>query len=254
MKHVAAAAAAALRIVGVAAVHELANALEDGIPRARLPSVSLFPEFGPSARAVLDAQLTDQVPDRELACYLHGVADGYQQRADALTVELVWTGPVSHHTPVRTTAQVLVGLVEQARHQLLMMTYSAAPHAQLRTGLGAALDRGVSVDIVIETLQGAGSALTGAEPAAAFAGLRGARLWQWAPSARPAGAKMHAKIAVADRAALFVSSANLTVSGLDSNIEAGVLVRGGSAPGRAAEHFAGLVAAGEIVALGREVS
>jgi phosphatidylserine/phosphatidylglycerophosphate/cardiolipin synthase-like enzyme len=39
---------------------------------------------------------------------------------------------------------------------------------------------------------------------------------------------MHAKVAVADRRVLLVSSANLTVSGIDENIEAGVLVRGES--------------------------
>lgn len=48
---------------------------------------------------------------------------------------------------------------------------------------------------------------------------------------------MHAKVAIADRAALLVSSANLTQSGVEKNIEAGLLVRGGSAPRRAAEHI-----------------
>ncbi|MCP9966609.1 phospholipase D-like domain-containing protein [Actinomadura madurae] len=55
---------------------------------------------------------------------------------------------------------------------------------------------------------------------------------------------MHAKIAVADRRELFVSSANLTQSGVNSNIEAGLLIRGGTAPERAAEHFDALRAAG----------
>jgi hypothetical protein len=34
-----------------------------------------------------------------------------------------------------------------------------------------------------------------------------------------------------------VSSANLTAAGIGSNLEAGVLVRGGAAPRRAAEHL-----------------
>jgi len=60
---------------------------------------------------------------------------------------------------------------------------------------------------------------------------------------------MHAKITVADRSVLLVSSANLTQSGVDTNIEAGLLVHGGAAPLRAAEHLARLVADGRLVPL-----
>ncbi|MGH3719393.1 MAG: phospholipase D-like domain-containing protein [Pseudonocardiaceae bacterium] len=55
-------------------------------------------------------------------------------------------------------------------------------------------------------------------------------------------AKMHAKLAVADRQVLLVSSANLTQSGVAKNIEAGLLVHGGHAPQRAAEHITALKA------------
>jgi phosphatidylserine/phosphatidylglycerophosphate/cardiolipin synthase-like enzyme len=61
-----------------------------------------------------------------------------------------------------------------------------------------------------------------------------------------AGAKMHAKLAVADRAVMLVTSANLTQSGVAKNIEAGLLVRGGSAPRRAAEYVDALRAKREI--------
>lgn len=60
---------------------------------------------------------------------------------------------------------------------------------------------------------------------------------------------MHAKIAVADRRALLVTSANLTQSGVGTNLEAGLLVRGGSAPRRAAEHITALIADGVVVPL-----
>lgn len=60
---------------------------------------------------------------------------------------------------------------------------------------------------------------------------------------------MHAKLVVADRRVLLVSSANLTQSGVDRNIEAGLLVRGGTAPQRAAEHIAELQARGVLARL-----
>jgi hypothetical protein len=43
-----------------------------------------------------------------------------------------------------------------------------------------------------------------------------------------------------------VSSANLTQSGVGRNIEAGLLIRGGTAPQRAAEHIAALRSAGVL--------
>ena len=93
------------------------------------------------------------------------------------------------------------------------------------------MSRGVAVSVVVETLQGAGSALAGDEPYQAFTGIAGIDLWHWPSSKRTEpGAKMHAKLAVADRRVLFVTSANLTQSGVTKNIEAGLLVRGGTAP------------------------
>jgi phosphatidylserine/phosphatidylglycerophosphate/cardiolipin synthase-like enzyme len=159
---------------------------------------------------------------------------------------LVWSGPSVHGVPVRATAQVLIGLIGHATSELILMTYSAKPYEPLREALGAAVRRGVVVMAIVETLQGAGSAISGEEPAMAFHGL-GVELWHW-PAAQRAeyGAKLHAKIAVADRRELLVSSANLTQSGVGKNIEAGLLVRGGSAPQRAAEHITALRSGGML--------
>lgn len=109
---------------------------------------------------------------------------------------------------------------------------------------------GVTVRIVVETLQGAGSALSGDEPYRAFTGIPGLELWHWPTSQRTeSGAKMHAKLAVADRRVLLVTSANLTQSGVSKNIEAGLLVCGGSAPVRAAEHVDALRQSGCLARL-----
>ena len=142
---------------------------------------------------------------------------------------------------------MLADVIREARHELLLMTYSARPYQPLTVALQAAVSRGVNVSTVVETLQGAGSALAGDEPYQAFTGIDGIDLWHW-PSAKRTepGAKMHAKLAVADRRVLFVTSANLTQSGVGKNIEAGLLVRGGTAPLRAAEHIDALRAAGAL--------
>jgi phosphatidylserine/phosphatidylglycerophosphate/cardiolipin synthase-like enzyme len=182
--------------------------------------------------------------------YLTGLAAGYSQRAAEVSVETVWSGPGSHHVPVRATAAVLADVVRDARRELVLMTYSARPHQPLSDALGAAISRGVAVTVVVETLQGAGSALSGDEPYQAFTGIPGIELWHWPASQRTeSGAKMHAKLAVADRRVLLITSANLTQSGVTKNIEAGLLIRGGTVPVRAAEHIDALRSAGILTRL-----
>ena len=202
-----------------------------------------------AARRLLAAPLAEGVPAQIAAAYLRGVADGYDHRAARVHAELVWTGPAAFDVPVRATAAVLTGLVEEAQHELILTTYSARPHPRLHAALRAATGRGVHIWIVVETLQGAGSALQGDQPAKAFADLPAAELWTWPADRRPEGAKMHAKLAVVDEQTLLVTSANLTTSGIDNNIEAGLLVRGGTAPRRAAEHLRALRRDGLLVRL-----
>ena len=202
----------------------------------------------PGTETLLDA-LTGVDRSAGLA-YLAGLAAGYSQRAAEVSVDAVWSGPGSHHVPVRATAVVLADVVREARRELLLMTYSAKPHQALNDALGAAVSRGVAVSIVVETLQGAGSALSGDEPYRAFTGVPGIELWHWPTSQRTeSGAKMHAKLAVADRRVLLVTSANLTQSGVAKNIEAGILIRGGTAPQRAAEHVDALRSSGNLTRL-----
>lgn len=188
--------------------------------------------------------------DDDVAAYLRGVADGYACHAALERIESVWSGPSSHSGPVRSTAQVLVELIGEAVGELVPTTYAARPHPPVLDALDAARARGRRPSVVVETLQGAGGALAGTEQPAASRTVAEIELWHWPPAARvESGAKMHAKVAIADRRALLVSSANLTQSGVGTNIETGVLVRGGAAPRRAAEHIAQLVASGMLVRL-----
>lgn len=138
-------------------------------------------------------------------------------------------------------------MTDEAERELALATYSAKPHPPLLDALAKAIERGVSVTVLAETLRGAGGALAGEEPAAAFASIPGIDLWHWPVAQRAEkGAKMHAKLAVADRRVLLVSSANLTHSGTDRNIQVGLLVRGGTAPVRVAEHLVALRARGTL--------
>jgi phosphatidylserine/phosphatidylglycerophosphate/cardiolipin synthase-like enzyme len=231
-----------LRRLGPAALQTVVAHAMGGRPRDAILRAT------PDATSLLEALAA---VDRTAGlAYLTGLAAGYAQRAAEVSVETVWSGPGSHHVPVRATAAVLADVVREAQRELVLMTYSARPYQPLTDALRAAVAREVAVSVVVETLQGAGSALAGDEPYQAFTGIGGIDLWHWPPSKRTEpGAKMHAKLAVADRRVLFVSSANLTQSGVAKNIEAGILIRGGSAPVRAAEHIDALRSSGNLVRL-----
>jgi phosphatidylserine/phosphatidylglycerophosphate/cardiolipin synthase-like enzyme len=242
----------AVETLGPGRLHALAEGVEAGLSGTALCTALPVAGYADAVRAVGACQAEAGIPDPVAAAYLRGVADGYVRSAASERIESVWSGPSSHAVPVRSTAQALVDLISSATAELLLMTYSARPHPPVLGALSAARGRGVRVAIVVETLQGAAGALVGTEPAAAFRTVPGVELWHWPPAARGSpGGKMHAKMAVADRSALLVSSANLTQSGVGTNIEAGVLVRGGHAPRRATEHVAHLIAGGVLVRLQR---
>ncbi|WP_327045416.1 DISARM system phospholipase D-like protein DrmC [Microbispora sp. NBC_01189] len=241
------AAADAVERVGPAHLRTLADRIAEGGPEAGIVAAVPLPGFPDAARRVLATLASVRMPVGEAAACLRGVAAGYERHRATTTVEPVWTGPSTPAVPVRSTAQVLVDLVNEASRELVLMTYSAAPYEPLLGALADAVRRGATAKVVVETLQGAGSALNGPEPAHAFAGVRGVQVWHWPVAERAEqGGRMHAKIAVADERVLLVSSANLTQSGATRNIEAGLLVRGGAAPERAAQHVARLCARGVL--------
>lgn len=238
------AAAAALPVLGAAGLRDVAARVGDGWPdQAVLGAVRDREAVAP----LLAAATREGVAAGEAAAFLRGLAAGHAAASDAVSVETVWTGPGSHAVPVRATAQALLDLVRGAESELVMMTYSATRHREIREALAEAVGRGVAVSVVVETLAGANGTLGGREPGMAFHGIEGVRLWHWPVEHRPDRyARTHAKLAVADRRALLVSSANLTQSGVSRSIEAGLLVRGGTAPRRVAEHIAELRARGVL--------
>ncbi|MER7672877.1 DISARM system phospholipase D-like protein DrmC [Kitasatospora sp. NPDC096128] len=242
-----AAAASAVAALGPQRVHALAALLEQGrgpeYASAEFPS----PRTTDEIREVYQAIRTESIPGPVAAAYLRGFGAAWSDRRDQAEVRTVWSGPSTPGVPVRSTARVLTEVVRQARTELLAMTYSARPYRPLLQALSDATARGVEVHLVVETREGAGGLLDGPEPAAAFRSVAGLRLWHWPVGLRDhRSARQHAKLAVADRRILFLGSANLTESGVRRNLEAGAVVRGGTAPERAAEHIRALMRRGTL--------
>ena len=241
------AAWAAVRLMAREHVETLAQGLAAGASAATVLDAVALPAYRDTTARVLSAIAAADTDPRDAAAYLQALAEGYALGRASQHVEVVWSGPTSSAVPVRATARGLADLVAEAIQELILMSYSARPYPPLTDALGAAVSRGVSVTVVVETLAGAGGALSGEEPAAAFLSIPGVQVWHWPRGRRPEqSSKMHAKLAVADSKALLVSSANLTQSGIGKNVEAGLLVRGGTAPPRAAEHVRAFQSSGTL--------
>ncbi|MFJ3104028.1 DISARM system phospholipase D-like protein DrmC [Streptomyces sp. NPDC086835] len=236
-----AAAETAAAALGPSRTKDLAGLLASGRGRERALTELSTPGVREAVERLYEALTVDRVPREEAAAYLRGYVAAMIGARDSVQVRTVWSGPSTSAVPVRATAQVLIEVINKARHELLAMTYAARPYPALTQALTDATARGVVVHIVVETLAGAGGLLSGREPAVAFAEVPGAHLWHWARDPASQGrSRQHAKLAVADRRVLFLGSANLTESAARRNIEAGVLIQGGDAPQRAAEHMVSL--------------
>ncbi|MFG2470123.1 DISARM system phospholipase D-like protein DrmC [Streptomyces canus] len=232
------AAEAAVATLGLSRSKDLAGLLAQGRTRERILTELATPGISAAVAALYDAMESESVPATEAAAYVRGYVAARRQARDTVRVRTVWSGPSTPAVPVRATAQVLVEVINEAQHELLAMTYAARPYPALTKALAEAVARGVRTHIVVETLAGAGGLLSGREPAEAFASVPGLLLWAWARDPAEQGrSRQHAKLAVADRRTLLLGSANLTESGARRNLEAGVLVTGGEAPRRAAEHI-----------------
>ena len=216
----------------------------DGPVRAReaiLPAV-------PGAAAPLDA-LADVDRTAGLA-YLTGLAAGYAQRVGEVAVETVWSGPGSPHVPVRATAAVLADVVREARRELLLMTYSARRFQPLTAALQAAVDRGVQVRVVVETLRGAGSALGGGR---ALSGVRRRgrhRIVALAHGEANRGGREDACQARGGRPSRPLRHKREPHPvGCGKEHRGGPAYPGGAAPARAAEHVDALRASGDLIRL-----
>jgi phosphatidylserine/phosphatidylglycerophosphate/cardiolipin synthase-like enzyme len=61
------------------------------------------------------------------------------------------------------------------------------------------------------------------------------------------GAALHAKILIVDDRIALVGSANFTSRAMDTNLECGILIRGGAEPRAIREHLAELHARGHLM-------
>lgn len=198
----------------------------------------------PALREACD-QLIRRLPYAEsayLAGLLIGAARAVARARQQRSVEVVWTGPPSQVTSSRLTAAVIVELITHARKQLVLVSFATRTEPTIAAALHAAAERGVEIILVTER-QADNPSYTGST--APFPGLQALRL-HWPASQREPGAALHAKIIVVDEDIALVGSANLTSRAMETNLECGILLRGGPHPRAIRSHIIDLYATGRL--------
>ena len=230
-------------------IRNVATALEaaQGTPPADLPGRVQASVALPQERAVLTALVAEWgreagMPAPELlAAALRSALHTKMAMQRGRHTELVWTGPPSGMT-FRRTDQALLQVIQEARRDLLLVTFAAYRVPLLQDAVRQAVGRGVTVCFLGESAHDSGGKAS-FDAAQAFGAIAPEiRFYVWprekreTDSAGNTGA-LHAKFALADGELLFVSSANFTEHALLLNMEMGVLIRGGGIPAQVRDHF-----------------
>lgn len=209
--------------------------------------------FEESVLEPLRSSWRDDPQDGEpIATALETAGAAIDEERAASHVNLVLTGPTSG-SPVPQIEQTLVGLIDKAEQELLLVTFVAYRAETIVAALRRAIGRGVRVSLVLETEFGDEDVVDLREARRLAPDIIDAStvlVWPLeqrpkSPTGRPA--RVHAKVAVADRFEALVSSANLTGFAMDINIEAGLAVHGSGIGERLHRYFEQLFAAGVLL-------
>jgi phosphatidylserine/phosphatidylglycerophosphate/cardiolipin synthase-like enzyme len=223
-------------------VRRLADAASAGAPAVR--------QLRAAAGSVLVRDACDQLLRRlmyaepaYLAGLLAGAARAVSRSRRRQSVSVVWTGPESGVTSSRLTAAALIDLIGEARSEILLVSFATQTEPSISAALSSAVARGVTVTLLAE--RHADNSSYSSSAAVPFPSLDALRL-HWPAESRPPGAALHAKIIVVDDRVALVGSANLTSRAMESNLECGILIRGGPQPRAIHGHIIGLYAAGSL--------
>ncbi|MCA9468329.1 MAG: DISARM system phospholipase D-like protein DrmC [Nitrospira sp.] len=191
---------------------------------------------------LLGAAAGFDIPAAELAGMLIGASYAYHQAITEESIELVWTGPSSELVATRKTEQALLQVILAAQERLFLTSFVAYNVASIMASLKDAIKRGVSLSMLLESSDQHGGGISIDTIGKMRKAFPEAKIYFWGDKTDAfAGGKVHAKVAVADDRICFISSANLTGHAMEKNMEAGVLINGGSIPIKLHKHLEALV-------------
>lgn len=206
--------------------------------------------FGPGADRLLVDQLgnawrkTPNLSPLELAAALKGASGTASLIGKLEAIEMVWTGPFTGLVPSRHTEQVLLEVIGSARSRIFLVSFVAYDIETVMKALQDAIERKIRLDILLEPSKSHGGKVDIDSIDAFHKRIPTSNIYIWKSETKSSGkwsGAVHAKCAVADGSLAFITSANLTKAAMESNIELGILVRGGSLPKALERHLEALV-------------
>lgn len=191
---------------------------------------------------LIDCWEKHELPSLELAGMLLGASHAYHAAKSEQDLELVWTGPSSELIATRKTEQVLLEVIKAAKNKLFLTSFVAYDVASIVTSLANAAERGVNLSLLLESSDKYGGSVSIDAITQMRESLPAAKIYFWGNKGEAfVGGKVHAKVAVCDEKLCFISSANLTGHAMEKNMEAGILIRGGTLPRTVHNHLEALV-------------
>lgn len=190
-------------------------------------------------RDVTDAVTAAATADEQLAMEsLTLLAERYERRYTRVTP--VATTPRTA-LRARRSGAVLRELIAGATEELIVLGYEISD-VDIIGALAERASLGVAIDLLVDGVQTPVERLAGAWPA----GAGRARVWTTGLDDRGRPFRLHAKALIADGRRCMLGSANLTYSGLHTNLELGVLLEG-SVARRFRSHVREMVQRGVVV-------
>ena len=191
---------------------------------------------------LVDAWRATSVGSSELASMLLAATHAFENASKQQATELVWTGPTTPFVSARRTEQALLQVIGAAKQTLFVTSFVAYDVSTIVKALNDASTRGVSISMLLESSQDHGGSISFDVIGKMRTLAPSAKLYAWRERSAPfADGRVHAKVAVADGAVCFITSANLTGYAMEPNIEAGVLLTGGQIPMLLHDHLQALV-------------
>ncbi|HWL62336.1 MAG TPA: DISARM system phospholipase D-like protein DrmC [Steroidobacteraceae bacterium] len=241
-------------LVSPTKIRTVASALRGLANPGAAPNVNTLVDT-PAARAavgrVVGTWSQAQMSGDEVAGMLLGASEARLRVERELSIELVWTGPTTRFVPTRRTEQVLLDLIAGASKGVFLVSFVAYDVPSVIAALNEAAGRKVRTRILLEASTSHGGTLSYDLAAAMQQLVPTAELFTWKEKAESfVDGKVHAKVAVVDSERAFITSANLTGHALEKNMEAGVLVSGGSVPKTLEDHLQALIDVGVIGVVG----
>ncbi|MDO9053439.1 MAG: DISARM system phospholipase D-like protein DrmC [Gallionella sp.] len=191
---------------------------------------------------LIDAWRNTTVSSDEVASMLLAASHVFIKASTEQSTELVWTGPTTPSVSARRTEQALLQVINTAKSTLFITSFVAYDVSGIVKALNEASNRGVSISMLLESSMDHGGSINIDVIGKMKTLVPPAKLFAWQDKTEPfIDGRVHAKVAVADGAVCFITSANLTGHAMEKNMEAGVLITGGHIPRLLDQHLCSLI-------------